>query len=288
MQPLVSIIIPCYNTEKYIAETIQSVINQTYTNWEIIVVDDGSTDRSKEVIATFNHPKISSFSQKSSGASATRNLGVEKSSGQYLVFLDADDLMLPENLAIKVNFFQQYPNEQVVFSDSWIWEFQSCRETYLPSFVEESTKRLLEFLPMDAGIHSCMLTKKIFDAVGGFDTAILNPSEDREFFIRLSLKTKFGHIPNALVKYRQHPEQVHRNVNKFEESILATFYKHHKAGTFQTEKYYKYCLAKVYLILASSFWHYSTNKNKALRYILRLIITDIKPIVEKFLNRKKN
>ena len=183
---------------------------------------------------------------------------------------------------------ESHPEVEVVLSDSWLWEFISDKNEYLASHVDESTKRLLEFLPMDAGIHSCMLTKNIYDKIGGFDPAILNPSEDREFFIRLSLQTPFGHIPKPLVKYRQHPNQEHRNVDKMEKSILRTFKKHHQLGTFQTEKYFSYCLSKLYLILSGSYWHHSTKKCKSFLYLFKSIFTDLQPIWEKFLGTKEN
>ena len=94
MSRLVSIIIPCYNAEKYIAETIQSVINQTYKNWELIVVNDGSTDNSPDIIKEFvaNDNRIAFIDKPNSGVSDSRNKGLAKAKGAYIAFLDADDV----------------------------------------------------------------------------------------------------------------------------------------------------------------------------------------------------
>jgi glycosyltransferase involved in cell wall biosynthesis len=92
-KPLVSIIIPVYNTEKYLAQCIESAINQTYQNLEIIIIDDGSTDNSLKIAKTFNDNRINIFSQNNKGASAARNLGILKSNGEFLQFLDADDFI---------------------------------------------------------------------------------------------------------------------------------------------------------------------------------------------------
>lgn len=96
---IVSIITPCFNSEKYIAETIQSVLNQTFQNWEMIIIDDGSTDRTKEIITDFIKIdlRIQLFPlDKNSGAAKARNLGINQASGHYMTFLDADDIWFPD------------------------------------------------------------------------------------------------------------------------------------------------------------------------------------------------
>src|SRR5688572_7471549 len=96
--PLVSVIIPCYNHALYLREAIGSVEQQTYTHTEIIVVDDGSTDETKLVVSSF--PSVKYIHQHNSGLSAARNKGIEEASGQYLVFLDADDWLYPDAIRI--------------------------------------------------------------------------------------------------------------------------------------------------------------------------------------------
>ncbi|MBA0882272.1 glycosyltransferase family 2 protein [Flavobacterium undicola] len=105
---LVSVIIPTFNSEKYISDTIISVQNQTYQNWEILLVDDGSTDTTQTIITTFLTDKRIQFYplEKNSGTGVARNYGVSKAAGKYISFLDADDLWKPEKLEKQVNFMQ--------------------------------------------------------------------------------------------------------------------------------------------------------------------------------------
>jgi len=102
---LVSIIMPSYNTAPYIKETIQSVLNQTYTNWELIIVDDCSTDNTKEIIEEINDERIRYFENEvNSGAAVSRNKALRETKGQWIAFLDSDDLWLPNKLAKQIEF----------------------------------------------------------------------------------------------------------------------------------------------------------------------------------------
>lgn len=113
--PLISIIIPVYNAESYIKKTIQSVLNQTYRPVEIIVVDDGSTDQSAENIRQFQQPEVKYHFQSNLGAASARNRGIELAKGEYLSFLDADDLWLPNKLELQMRSFQKHPELDMVF-----------------------------------------------------------------------------------------------------------------------------------------------------------------------------
>lgn len=113
--PLTSIIIPVYNAENYIQETIQSVLNQTYRPVEIIVVDDGSTDQSAENIRQFQQSEVKYHFQSNLGAASARNRGIELAQGEFLGFLDADDLWLPKKLELQMRSFQKHPELDMVF-----------------------------------------------------------------------------------------------------------------------------------------------------------------------------
>jgi len=138
LEPLISIIIPVYNGEKYLAETIDSVIKQTYTNWELLIVNDGSTDNTKKVIQSFLSSKGGSASggkdnrvhyifQKNAGVSAARNKGYQLSKGVFIAFLDADDLWLPDNLAQKSDYFSQKSSSALVHADMEVIDHNTKR-----------------------------------------------------------------------------------------------------------------------------------------------------------------
>lgn len=105
---LVSIIMPSWNTERFIAETIQSVIDQTYTNWELIIVDDCSSDNTDEVVASFKDKRIKYLhNEKNSGAALTRNKALREAKGEWIAFLDSDDLWMPEKLEHQIDFMNK-------------------------------------------------------------------------------------------------------------------------------------------------------------------------------------
>jgi len=108
MSELVSIITPCYNSGKFIAETIKSVLNQTYQNWEMIIVDDCSTDNSVEMIKTFNDKRIKLYiNDRNKGAAISRNYALRKSKGKWIAFLDSDDLWYPDKLEKQIKFMKE-------------------------------------------------------------------------------------------------------------------------------------------------------------------------------------
>ena len=116
--PKVSIIMPVYNAEKYVSEAIESVRNQSYENWELIIVDDGSTDRSPEIIDAYSRkdPRIKFLHQKKQGVSMARNFALCQTHGEYVTFIDSDDVYHPDRLYRMVQIFEKYPNCDIVFS----------------------------------------------------------------------------------------------------------------------------------------------------------------------------
>lgn len=129
---LVSVIIPVYKVEQYIAATVQSVLNQTYFHWELLIIDDGSPDKSREVCQQFTDSRIKIISQPNRGASAARNTGIRHAKGEYLAFLDSDDLWLPEKLAMQVEHLDDSPHVGISFTRSaLIDEKGNSLDTYL-------------------------------------------------------------------------------------------------------------------------------------------------------------
>ncbi|MGL5077637.1 MAG: glycosyltransferase family 2 protein, partial [Waterburya sp.] len=115
---LVSVIVPVYNVEDYIAQTINSVLNQTYPHFELLIIDDASPDRSLEICQQFRDPRIKIISQKNRGLAGARNTGIRHAQGDYLAFLDSDDLWLPEKLAQHIQHLESAPQVGVSFSRS--------------------------------------------------------------------------------------------------------------------------------------------------------------------------
>src|SRR5579871_6111210 len=119
MPPLVSILIPAYNAENWISDTLKSALAQTWPNKEIIVVDDGSRDRTREVAETFSGAGVKVVSQKNAGASAARNHALRLCRGDYIQWLDADDLLAPDKITLQMEVAEKLADKRVLFSMGW-------------------------------------------------------------------------------------------------------------------------------------------------------------------------
>ena len=215
--PKVSVIIPVYNGEKYVAQAIESALSQTYNNVEIIVINDGSTDNSYNKIK----PYLSSVKyiyQENKGAAVARNTGIENSTGELIGFLDADDLWLPEKLEIQVDYLLRNKDIGLVHSNRI-------------SIYEEGTKAIPD-PPSTKAIGMCfkqlfnrnqiststvLLRKKCLIQVGGFDERFVR-AQDYELWLRISKFYPIGYIDQRLSCYRQHSSNVSRN---WEHALLA-------------------------------------------------------------------
>ncbi len=180
--PKISVIMPAYNQEKYIGDAIKSVIGQTYDNWELIVVDDGSVDRTAEIIVSFSDQRIRCIRQPNRGVCEARNLGICEADGEYIAFLDADDQFHPEKLMTQVKYLKENSEVGLVFV-SRIEIDQHGNPLNFYSYDGEVTLRSVifsfPFAPSDL-----MLRRDWLDRVGGFNkTYVVN--EDREWYIRL-------------------------------------------------------------------------------------------------------
>jgi glycosyltransferase involved in cell wall biosynthesis len=161
--PLISTIIPVYNGERYLAEAIESVLAQTYRNIEIIVVDDGSTDGSAEVAKYYGSP-VQYYIQTNSGAGAARNRGIGLAQGNFLAFLDADDLWMPDKLELQMaSFAGDQPMDMV---------FGHVRQFLCPTLTEEARKQIRIPVEIIPGHHAgaMLISKEAFSRVGLFGT----------------------------------------------------------------------------------------------------------------------
>ena len=252
---LVSVIIPNYNYEKFIAETIESVLSQTYKNVEIIVVDDGSKDKSLEVLEKFGD-KIRVIQQKNAGVSAARNHGVSFSKGEFIAFLDADDVWLPEKLERQIEKFASDDEIGLVHCsmtlinplDEPIGEMNSGQE----GFVAEEFLRFERGVVVGAG-STALVKREIFDEVKGFDLR-LSTAADWDFCYQVSRKYKFGFVSEPLVLYRMHGTNMHGNIKAMEHDMLLGFEKAFAENTKDLQKIRKECYGNLYMTLAGSYY----------------------------------
>jgi|GEM_PF-236322 len=206
--PLISIVIPSYNRVKLLQEAVASVIAQTYTNWELIIVDDGSTDGTKEKIQSLSEQRVQVLSLSHCGNIALlRNAGVRSGSGEWVAFLDSDDIWLPEKLELQLQSLQQfeklwsYGESEMIDESAQNLPFKTGKHIPLSGWI---TKELLTN-KVSVAIGSLMVQRKLFEELGGFDT---NPDllfrEDYELALRLSIKAEAIAVSNLLVRVREH------------------------------------------------------------------------------------
>lgn len=200
--PLVSVVIPAYNAIRFVETTIDGVLAQTFQDFEILAVDDGSTDNTKEILEAYGD-KIRYLPKKNGGVSSARNYGIENAEGKYIAFLDADDVWLPEKLEKQV--FLMEANEEIGLcyaATQKVDEELNYLSSIPANFYEDYTESLLLNLNIVAGsCSSAMARRDIISQTDGFDSKFTTYA-DWEFWLRLSLLTKFAPVTEELVKYR--------------------------------------------------------------------------------------
>ena len=248
---LVSIIVPTYNNEKYIAETLDSIFAQSYKNIEVILVDDGSTDLTQEVIAPYLK-KIQYNYQQNQGVAVARNVALDMASGEYVAFLDGDDIWEADNLAIKVGVLAKRHDLGGVFSDFSVFNeegFLHKKGTKkIFGVFKRRKKKMSEILNgldtvcLDNDRKIVFHSGKIFDdlfmgnfilpstmvvrreyadSIGRFEPH-LRTQQDYEYWLRFSRKYQFGYVDDVLVRYRRHSQQLTNftNIRKIITNVL--------------------------------------------------------------------
>jgi len=205
--PLISVVIPTYNRASYLGETIHSAIAQTSQPLEIIVVDDGSTDRTERLVREFKSPiPIVYYRQTNQGVAAARNRGVEIAKGSWIAFLDSDDLWDTRKLAIQTEYATRHADTSFVYSDKELIDELGrplCKEPGSFDLIELIFDRRPFAHPSTVLVRKDMLLK-----AGGFDPT-LRAGEDLELFARLVSLTSLDFVPVPLVKYRVHSDNLH-------------------------------------------------------------------------------
>ncbi len=203
--PQVSIVLPVRNGEKYISESIQSLLSQTFSEFECIVIDDGSTDATLGILKKISDPRIRIFSnEKSEGIAAALNFGIKKSTTNIIVRMDADDWAYPQRLEIQFNFMKQHP--EVAICGTFIEEYETGIVHTCPS---DNASIRTALLFNSSFFHPTVVFRKniILQKAGGYDVLRV-PAEDYDLWVRLSAydDVLFANIPQVLLRYRMHPD----------------------------------------------------------------------------------
>jgi Glycosyl transferase family 2 len=208
--PLVTVVIPCYKQAHFLGEAIESVLSQSYPRFEIIVVDDGSTDDTSEVASRYGQVRL--IRQGNRGLAAARNRGLAEARGEYVVFLDSDDRLLPEALEAGLECFAAHPECALVAGHSHIIR------------ADGSFRTVLKHEPTDQDPYVAMLEKchiappatvmyrtSLFETVGGGFASGVDASADYEMYLRVARHFPLGRYDAAVAEYRMHGENMIRN-----------------------------------------------------------------------------
>jgi glycosyltransferase involved in cell wall biosynthesis len=225
--PTLSVIIPCYNAERYLAQTIESVLRQTFTDWELIIVDDGSTDNSPSIIRSFveRDPRIGAVRKENGGVSSARNLGYKRSShdSRYIQFLDSDDVLLEAMYARTLAYLDQHSNVGLAFVErnyidgagrrirtQWGSTDRWLPGKFLPQRIPDDVPEtpftalfLIGAIIPSAAIHR----RAVYDQSPGWDESFGQPYEDTDLHQNIAMISTVHYIPETLMSYRIHSTQ---------------------------------------------------------------------------------
>lgn len=207
MTPYFSVVISLYNKEKHIQSTIESVLAQSFVDFEIVVVNDGSTDDSEAIVRSINDKRIRFYSQENKGASAGRNTAISKATGNYIALLDADDLWESNYLETIYTLILSYPNENV-FATAVTIETSGGKKTsvYSINHIQENATYVINYFESSyintlLTSSSTVVNKSVFEKVGVYDTTIKS-GQDIDLWIRIGLYYTIVFINKPLVTYR--------------------------------------------------------------------------------------
>jgi len=218
--PLISVVIPVYNGDKTIRETIESVINQTFEDFELIVIDDGSQDSTLEIVKSIPDSRLKVFSFPNAGLAASRNRGIKLACGDYISFIDADDLWIPDKLESQLQALQDNPQAAVAYSwTDCIDEFGDFSRRGNHITIQGNVYAQLLLTDFIENGSNLLIRAQAFQKVGYFDES-LPAAEDWDMWLRLAANYEFVVVPSVQVLYRLSASSMSANVVRQEAACL--------------------------------------------------------------------
>ena len=215
-EPLVSVIIPTYNAAEHIAAAIESVLTQNYRNFELMIINDGSTDNTEEIVAGFKDERIKYFRQENRGLAGAHNTGIKQSKGEFVIKLDSDDMMAPHFISRHIQEFEKHPEADLVYCNDYLID-ENNKPIRVMDSPEYTDRKLLIRDLFRCGypivpFRTC-IRKNVFGKIGFFDES-LSVAEDYDMirrFVQHGLKVQ--HLPEALYMRRMGFNSLSRNFN---------------------------------------------------------------------------
>lgn len=273
-------------------ETLQSVLNQTYQDFEIMVVNDGSIDNTEGVVRELmkKDTRIQLINKQNTGVSDTRNVGIKKANGDFVAFLDADDVWLRDNLIKKIKILEKYPDIGWVYSNMNEIDENS-------KFIKNAPKgkgdNILNEILMWRGevipgpCSNIIVRKEVLDKGIRFDTKF-STAADQDFTLQLAKAAKSYFIDDYLWNYRILQKSMSRNVTVMEKDHIGVYNKASENNLFERFWFKQKCFSNLYLILAGSWWVNGNNKLRGLFFVLKAFTTYPPLVIKKIIAKAFN
>lgn len=258
--PTISVIIPAYNAEHTIIETIKSVQQQTLSNFELIVINDGSTDRTLELVQNIKDERLKIFSYENCGLPVARNRGIAHAVGKFIAFIDADDLWTPNKLELQLAALQQYPEAGLAYSWTY-YKFANEEDSYADEsnlFEGNVYTDLLVKNFLQNGSNP-LIRREAIDSVGLFDPT-LKSCEDWDFYLRLAAKWKFTLVKKAQIIYRQSPTAMTSKLDVIEKYSFIVIERAFNVAPPEVQHLKKQSIAWIYKFTAQQSLRYNNYK----------------------------
>lgn len=270
----ISVVIPTYNYGRFIREAIDSALSQTYPPLEVIVVDDGSTDDTPQVLASYGD-RIRAIRQENQGVGAARNAGIAAARGEYIAFLDSDDILKPTKLERDVARFEANPAIGLVHCGAE--SFGNDGRTISVSMTGLEGWVAPELLGLDREVITApgsgiAVPKRVAEEIGGYD-ARLQPSEDWDFCYRIAVRYRVAFVPEVLVKYRLHGAGIHLNVPRMENGMLMALEKAFQSPDPAVQAMRNHSYGRIHRVLAGCYFQ-SREPRKFLRHTFKSLRYD--------------
>lgn len=265
--PLISAIVPLYNGERTIRETIESVLNQTFSDFELIIINDGSQDSSLDIVSDISDRRLKVLSYTNAGVNASRNRGICQSSGDFVAFLDADDLWTPDKLASQLKALQENPQASVAYSwTDYIDESSHFlrRGTYL-TFNGNVYENLLMINFLENGSNPLIRRQALIE-VGGFEES-LTYAEDWDMWLRLAAKYDFIGVPSPQILYRVSAHSTSAHLPKLEAGCLQVIERACAQAPPSLQHLKQYSIANLYKYLTHRALEGNPSQQKGLEAI---------------------
>lgn len=218
-KPLVSIVLPVYNAGVYLKEAIQSILDQTYTNIELIIINDGSTDDSEKLIKSFTDDRIRYVYQQNTGLAGALNAGLKASNGKYIARQDQDDISLKERLQKQVEFLEKHPNVNLLGTRAQVFT-DDQKEIKMHDHATEPAVLRFDLLFDNPFVHSSvMFRKESIEKIGYYNTD-RSYYEDFELWSRFAFNGRVANLREVLVKYRHHDQGLSKSTGYFKEDAV--------------------------------------------------------------------